>query len=73
MILISIGLIHFIGAPDSALSAFAIAGLGCSAFLPLTISFGEKKFFSSAPFVGPVDLYLYGWIWGFFRRHRLFT
>ena len=51
VILLSLGLMHFAGKPDSSMAAFAIAGLGCSAFLPLTISFAEKKFFSSAPFV----------------------
>ena len=30
-------------APAAAVAAFALAGLGCSALLPLTISFGQRK------------------------------
>ena len=30
-------------APGAAVAAFALAGLGCSALLPLTISFGQEK------------------------------
>jgi predicted MFS family arabinose efflux permease len=30
-------------APGAAVGAFALAGLGCSALLPLTISFGQRK------------------------------
>jgi MFS family permease len=31
------------GAPGAAVAAFCLAGLGCSALLPLTISFGQEK------------------------------
>jgi hypothetical protein len=31
------------GAPAAAVGAFGLAGLGCSALLPLTISFGQEK------------------------------
>jgi hypothetical protein len=31
------------GAPAAAVAAFGLAGLGCSALLPLTISFGQEK------------------------------
>jgi predicted MFS family arabinose efflux permease len=30
-------------APGAAVAAFSLAGLGCSALLPLTISFGQRK------------------------------
>jgi predicted MFS family arabinose efflux permease len=30
-------------APGAAVAAFCLAGLGCSALLPLTISFGQVK------------------------------
>ena len=30
-------------APGAAVAAFCLAGLGCSALLPLTISFGQEK------------------------------
>jgi len=31
-------------APAAAVAAFGLAGLGCSALLPLTISFGQRRF-----------------------------
>jgi MFS family permease len=31
------------GTPAAGIAAFALAGLGCSALLPLTISFGQEQ------------------------------
>lgn len=50
IILLSLGLIYGINSGTSALIAFGVAGLGCSAFLPLTISFTEKRFYLDAAF-----------------------
>ena len=42
-------------APLASVGAFALAGLGCSALLPLTISFGQEKFaYSEALVAGGV-------------------
>jgi MFS family permease len=38
-------------APAAAIAAFGLAGLGCSALLPLTISFGQEKLTGSQPMV----------------------
>lgn len=35
-------------APDAAVAEFCLAGLGCSALLPLTISFGQEKLTGAA-------------------------
>ena len=32
------------GSPIAAIASFGLAGLGCSALLPLTISFGQEEF-----------------------------
>ncbi len=41
------------GPPFVAIIAFALAGLGCSALLPLTLSFGEEQF-PTSPTSGPL-------------------
>lgn len=38
-------------APAAAVAAFGLAGLGCSALLPLTISFGQRRFAGSQAMV----------------------
>ena len=50
-------------APLASVGAFALAGLGCSALLPLTISFGQEKFASSQALVagGVIACYQVGY------------
>lgn len=50
IILAGLALISRIDGSQSAIIALAVAGLGCSAFLPLTISIGEKRFYADATF-----------------------
>jgi fucose permease len=42
----AMGLLAFLpsGSPPAGILAFGLAGLGCSALLPLTISFGQREF-----------------------------
>jgi hypothetical protein len=50
-------------APGAAVAAFALAGLGCSALLPLTISFGQEKLASRQAMVagGVIACYQVGY------------
>jgi MFS family permease len=50
-------------APAAAVAAFALAGLGCSALLPLTISFGQEKLTGQAAVVagGVIACYQVGY------------
>jgi MFS family permease len=50
-------------APAEAVAAFCLAGLGCSALLPLTISFGQEKLASSQGMVagGVIAFYQVGY------------
>ncbi len=50
-------------APATATVAFCLAGLGCSALLPLTISFGQEKLAGSQPLVagGVIAFYQAGY------------
>jgi predicted MFS family arabinose efflux permease len=50
-------------APAAAVAAFCLAGLGCSALLPLTISFGQEKLTDSQPAVagGVIATYQIGY------------
>ena len=45
MAAVALGLLAILpsGAPPSGILAFGLAGLGCSALLPLTISFGQRE------------------------------
>lgn len=63
MILVGLILIHFAGSTSASLFAFGVAGLGCSAYLPLTISFGEKSFLSIAQVVSGLlmAIYMFGY------------
>ncbi len=51
------------GGPASNLIAFGFAGLGCSAFLPLSISFAEQEFWEAAEVVsgGLMAAYMLGY------------
>jgi hypothetical protein len=51
------------GAPAAAVAAFGLAGLGCSALLPLTISFGQEKMagYSSVVAGGVIACYQAGY------------
>jgi hypothetical protein len=42
------------GDAGAGIAIFALAGLGCSALLPLTISFGEKDLAAMSAAVAPV-------------------
>ncbi len=50
-------------APVAAVAAFSLAGLGCSALLPLTISFGQRKLAGSQAMVagGVIAFYQAGY------------
>jgi predicted MFS family arabinose efflux permease len=50
-------------APVAAVAAFSLAGLGCSALLPLTISFGQRKLAASQAMVagGVIAFYQAGY------------
>jgi hypothetical protein len=50
-------------APGAAVAAFCLAGLGCSALLPLTISFGQEKLAGAATAVagGVIACYQVGY------------
>jgi len=50
-------------APAAAVAAFSLAGMGCSALLPLTISFGQRKLAGSQAMVagGVIAFYQAGY------------
>ena len=51
------------GAPALGVIAFGLAGLGCSALLPLTISFGQERLLSmSSSVASGVIALLPGWL-----------
>jgi MFS family permease len=54
---------YFIDSMNIALIAFSLAGVGCSAYLPLTVSFGEKYSRSHASFVSGllISTYMLGY------------
>lgn len=44
LLLVALALIPRVGGSGGAIAVFALAGLGCSALLPLTIAFAEEQF-----------------------------
>lgn len=75
ILLLSILAIHFIEGSAVAYLAFGIAGLGCSAFLPLTVSFSTEQFLSKASLVSGLIIasYMTGYAissWGIGLLHK---
>lgn len=62
-ILGGIGLILIINSLSTAILAFGLAGIGCSAFLPLTINFGIKNLLSNPSFASGllIAVYMFGY------------
>ncbi len=63
IILVSLVAIQMIFSVSSALIAFALAGLGCSAYLPLTVSFGVQNFLKNPSFASGllISTYMIGY------------
>lgn len=59
MLVGSLWLLSRIDSPLTSYFVFACAGLGCSAFLPLTISFASMRYISSASFVSGLLIAIY--------------
>ena len=59
LILASLFLLYPASKESFLLTAFAIAGLGCSAMLPLTIGFAQERFASIAPLISGVMIGIY--------------
>lgn len=62
LILASLFILYLSPQEISLLVSFAVAGLGCSAMLPLTIGFAQEKFTSIAPLISGVmiGVYMFG-------------
>jgi FHS family glucose/mannose:H+ symporter-like MFS transporter len=58
-LIISLACMSRIQNPATAYVIFALAGLGCSSFLPLTITFGCLKYLDQASFVSGVLIAIY--------------
>ena len=65
LLAVTFGLIALLPTANTgaASSAFGVAGLGCSALLPLTIGFGQEELFRSPPAVagGVIAFYQVGY------------
>ncbi len=59
IILLGIGMVEVIFSMPSAIVAFALAGIGCSAFLPLTIHFGMQNFLTNSSFASGLLIAVY--------------
>ncbi len=59
LILVSLFILYPSSGKVSLLISFVIAGLGCSAMLPLTIGFAQEKFSSIAPLISGVMIGVY--------------
>lgn len=59
IMLASLFLLYPASQEDLLLTSFAVAGLGCSAMLPLTIGFAQERFASIAPLISGVMIGIY--------------
>lgn len=59
IILIGLFLLYLSSKDSLLLYSFAIAGLGCSAMLPLTIGFAQERFASIAPLISGIMIGVY--------------
>jgi FHS family glucose/mannose:H+ symporter-like MFS transporter len=59
LLIISLACMSSIHNPATAYVIFALAGLGCSSFLPLTITFGCSKYLDKASFVSGLLIAIY--------------